>query len=139
MLMPRKIKYRKQHRGRMKGSSSRGEILAFGDYGLKATTNGWISARQIESGRRAIVGHLKRGGRVWIRIFPDKPVSARPAESRMGGGKGALDHWVAPVKKGRIIYEIADVPRILAIEALRLAGHKLCVGSRKVTKEDLLK
>ena len=138
MLQPRRTKFRKQHRGRVNGLSNRGSKLAFGAYGLKVLEPGWISSRQIEAGRRAITGYVQRGGQVWIRIFPDKPVSSRPAETRMGGGKGAVDHWVAPVKRGRIIYEIADVDEDLAREALRRAGAKLPMAVKVVARSDEL-
>ncbi len=138
MLQPRRTKYRKQQRGSMRGVANRGSKLAFGDFGLKALGPGWISARQIEAGRRAITGYVQRGGQVWIRIFPDKPVSSRPAETRMGGGKGAVDQWVAPVKRGRILYEIADVSEPLAREALRRAGAKLAVPVKIVSRADEL-
>ncbi len=116
--------------------STRGALLAFGEFGLKATSSGWVTARQIEAARRAITGYVRRGGKIWIRVFPDKPVSARPAETRMGGGKGAVDHWVAVVKRGRIIYEIADVSEEAAREALRRAGHKLSISTKIVSRED---
>lgn len=138
MLQPRRTKFRKQHRGRVNGLSNRGSKLAFGAYGLKILEPGWITSRQIEAGRRAITGYVQRGGQVWIRIFPDKPVSSRPAETRMGGGKGAVDHWVAPVKRGRIIYEIADVDEDLAREALRRAGAKLPMAVKVVARADEL-
>ena len=111
MLQPSRTKFRKQQRGKMKGMAVRGSTISNGDFALKAQESSWITARQIESARRAITGHVKRGGQIWIRVFPDKPVSARPAETRMGGGKGAVDRWVSVVKKGRILFEIGDVPR----------------------------
>lgn len=138
MLQPRRTKFRKQQRGKMNGVSNRGSKLAFGDFGLKALEASWISSRQIESGRRAITGYVQRGGQVWIRIFPDKPVTSRPAETRMGGGKGAIDHWVAPVRRGRIMYEIADVPEADAREALKRAGAKLPVPVKIVSRADEL-
>lgn len=138
MLQPRRTKFRKQHRGRLNGLSNRGSKLAFGAYGLKVLEPGWVTSRQIEAGRRAITGYVQRGGQVWIRIFPDKPVSSRPAETRMGGGKGAVDHWVAPVKRGRIVYEIADVDEDLAREALRRAGAKLPMAVKIVARSDEL-
>ena len=138
VLQPRKTKYRKAHRGRMRGMSHRGSQLNTGEFGLKALGPGWISARQIEAGRRAITGYVRRGGKMWIRIFPHKPVSARPAETRMGGGKGAVDHWVAVVKPGKIIYEISDVPETVAREALRRAAHKLSVQTRIVSRFDII-
>lgn len=138
MLQPRRTKFRKQHRGKMSGVSNRGSKLAFGDYGLKAMDASWVTSRQIESGRRAITGYVQRGGQVWIRIFPDKPVSSRPAETRMGGGKGAIDHWVAPVRRGRIIYEIADVSEAAAREALKRAGAKFPMQVKVVSRADEL-
>jgi len=127
MLQPKRTKYRKYQRGRMKGIRTRGSAMQYGEFGLKAEGPGWVSAREIEAARRAITGYVKRGGQLWIRLFPDKPVSARPAETRMGGGKGAVDRWVAVVKRGRMLYEIADVPEEAAREALRRAAHKLSV------------
>lgn len=138
MLQPRRTKFRKQQRGRLRGVANRGSKLAFGDFGLKSMESGWISARQIEAGRRAITGYVQRGGQVWIRMFPDKPVSSRPAETRMGGGKGAIEEWVAPIKRGRIMYEIADVPEDAAREALRRAGAKLPVPVKIVSRADEL-
>lgn len=136
MLQPKRTKYRKAHRGRMRGSRIRGSTLAFGDYGLKATGPGWVSARQIESARRAISGYARRGGKIWVRVFPDKPVSARPAETRMGGGKGAVDMWVCVVRSGRVMYEMSDVPEDVAREALRRASHKLSVPTKIITRQD---
>lgn len=138
MLQPRRTKFRKQQRGRLRGVANRGSKLAFGDFGLKSMESGWISARQIEAGRRAVTGYVQRGGQVWIRMFPDKPVSSRPAETRMGGGKGAIEEWVAPIKRGRIMYEIADVPEDAAREALRRAGAKLPVPVKIVSRADEL-
>lgn len=115
-----------------------GSTLAFGDYGLKAVGPGWVTARQIESARRAATGYVKRGGKIWIRIFPDKPVSGRPAETRMGGGKGAVDHWVAVVHRGRMMYEMSDVPEAVAREALRRAARKLAVPTIIVSRQDAL-
>lgn len=134
MLMPKKVKYRKSHRGRRAGKAKGGDTLAFGDYGLQALDAGWITARQIESARIAITRHIKRSGKVWIRIFPDKPVSKKPLETRMGKGKGNPEFWVAPVKPGRILYELEGVDPALAKEAMRLAGHKLGVGTRFVAR-----
>ncbi|MBM4430936.1 MAG: 50S ribosomal protein L16 [Chloroflexi bacterium] len=136
MLMPKRVKYRKTHRGRMKGRATRGNELAFGDYGLQALEPFWVTSRQIEAARRAVVHYVKRGGKVWIRIFPDKPVTKKAAETRMGGGKGAVDHWVAVVKPGRMILEIAGVREDVAREAFRLAGNKLPIRTQFVTKED---
>ncbi|NPA93314.1 MAG: 50S ribosomal protein L16 [Chloroflexi bacterium] len=137
MLMPKRVKYRKQMRGRMKGKASRGAEVHFGDYGLQALEPGWISARQIEAARRAMVRHMRRRGKIWIRIFPDKPVTKKPAETRMGSGKGNVELWVAVVKPGRIMFEIAGVPESVAREALRLASHKLSVKTKIVVREGL--
>src|SRR5438552_18261635 len=125
MLMPKRVKYRKPHRGARGGQALRGNQVSFGEYGLQALEAAWIDSRQIESARRAITGHIKRGGKVWIRIFPDKSVTAKPAETRMGSGKGAPDHWVAVIRPGRIMFELAGVRPDVAAEAMRLAGHKL--------------
>lgn len=130
MLMPKRLKWRKQMRGRMKGTASRGTQIEFGEFGLQAMEPGWISARQIEAARRALVRFMKRRGKVWIRIFPDKPVTQRAAETRMGKGKGAVDHWVAVVQPGRIMFEISGLDRALAQEAMRLASHKLSVKTK---------
>lgn len=137
MLMPKRVKYRKQQRGRMKGKASRGAEVHFGDYGLQALEPGWVSARQIEAARRAIVRAVKRRGKVWIRIFPDKPVTKKPAETRMGSGKGNVELWVAVVKPGRVMFEIGGLPRELALEALRLASYKLSVKTKIVAREGL--
>ncbi len=136
MLQPKRLKYRKQHRGRMKGVATRGNTIAFGEYGLQSLDPGWITARQIEAARRAITHHLKRGGKVWIRIFPDKVVTAKPAETRMGSGKGAPDHYVAVVKPGRVLFEVGGVRPELAHEALRLAQYKLPVQTRFLAREE---
>jgi large subunit ribosomal protein L16 len=135
MLMPKRVKYRKQHRGRRSGPAGRGTELAFGDYALVAEEAAWIDSRQIEAARRAITHHIKRGGQVWIRIFPDKPVSSKPAETRMGSGKGALDHWVAVVKPGRILFEVGGIPESEAKEALRLATYKLPIATKMIIRE----
>jgi len=135
MLQPKRVKYRKQHRGRMKGQANAGNTVVFGEFGLQALSAAWVEARQIEAARRAITHHMKRGGKVWIRIFPDKPVTAKPAETRMGSGKGAPDHWVAVVKPGRMLFEVAGVREEVAREALRLASHKLPVETRIVVRE----
>src|SRR5436309_3862761 len=135
MLQPKRVKYRKSHRGRMRGLATTGNVVTFGELGLQALEPAWITARQIEAARRTITHHLKRGGKVWIRIFPDKSATAKPAETRMGGGKGAPDHWVAVVKPGRVMFEIAGVAPELAHEALRLAAHKLPIGTRLVERE----
>ncbi|MFO8101651.1 MAG: 50S ribosomal protein L16 [Dehalococcoidia bacterium] len=134
MLQPKKVKYRKIQRGRRRGKATRGNSVHFGEFGLQAEEAGWITSRQIEAGRRAIVRHLKRGGQVWIRIFPDKPVTSRPPETRMGKGKGAVDHWVAVVKPGRIIFEIGGVREDLAREALKLAAQKLPIKAKITTR-----
>lgn len=133
MLMPKKVKYRKQQRGRMKGKAWRGYKLAFGEYGLKSLEASWVTARQIEAARVAITRFMKRGGKLWIRIFPDKPYTKKPAETRMGKGKGAPEEWVAVVRPGRILYEMDGVEEDVAREAMRLASHKLPVESRFIT------
>lgn len=135
MLMPKRVKYRKSHRGRLKGRSKAGTTVAFGEYGLQTLEAHWITARQIESARVTLMRFLKKGGKVWIRIFPDKPVSKKPAETRMGKGKGNPEFWVAVVKPGRILYEIEGVPRDVAKEAVRLAGHKLPVKCQFVARD----
>jgi len=135
MLMPKRSKFRKQHRGKMRGRAKGGDTVAFGEYGLQATEAGWITSAQIESARIAMTRHAKRGGKVWIRIFPDKPVTSTPAETRMGKGKGAVDFWVAPVKPGRMMFEIEGIPVETAKEALRLAGHKLPIKVRFVARD----
>jgi large subunit ribosomal protein L16 len=137
MLSPKKVKYRKQQRGRMKGSSRRGSSLNFGEFGLQAIECGYISSRQIEAARIAMTRRVKRGGRMWIRIFPDKPVTKKPAEVRMGKGKGAPEGWVAVVRPGKILYEIEGVSRDLAKEALRLASHKLSVKTKFVERSSI--
>ncbi len=134
MLMPKKVKYRKMMKGRMNGKAYRGSEVAFGEYGLKATEPGWVSNRQIEAARVAITRHAKRGCKVWIRIFPDKPLTKKPAETRMGKGKGAPESWVAVVKPGKIMYEMSGVTEDIAKEALRLAQHKLSVGAKFVKR-----
>lgn len=135
-MMPKRVKYRKQFRGRMKGKASRGTEVAFGDYGLQALEPAWITSRQIEAARRAIVRHVRRRGKYWIRIFPDKPVTAKPAETRMGKGKGSVDHWVAVVKPGRILFELAGVSEEQAREAMRLAAHKLPIKCQFVVRHE---
>ena len=137
MLMPKKVKYRKQQRGRMRGKAWRGGELAFGDFGLKVMEPGWITDRQIEASRVAMTRFVKRGGKIWIRIFPDKVVTSKPAETRMGSGKGAPDHYVAVVKPGHVLFEIGGVRQDLAHEALRLASHKLPVATKFMIKEGL--
>jgi large subunit ribosomal protein L16 len=136
MLMPKRVKYRKQMRGRMRGRASRGAEVHFGDYGLQAQQPGWVSARQIEAARRAIVRAVRRRGKVWIRIFPDKPVTKKPAETRMGKGKGNVEYWVAVVKPGRVLFEIGGVSDELAREALRLASYKLAIKTKIVARLD---
>jgi large subunit ribosomal protein L16 len=137
MLMPRKVRYRKTQRGRVRGVATRGTTLAFGSYGLKALEGGWITAQQIEAARIAISRHLRRGGKIWIRIFPDKPVTKKPLETRMGGGKGSPELWVAVVKRGKMLFEIDGVPKEAAQEALRLAAHKLPVKTKFVERLEL--
>ena len=138
MLMPKKVKYRKQQRGRMRGKAWRGSDLSFGDYGLKVVEAGWISDRQIEASRVAIMRFIKRGGKLWIRIFPDKPVTKKPAETRMGKGKGAPEFWVAVVRPGRVLFEMEGVSEADAREALRLASHKLPLPTRFVARATAL-
>ena len=138
MLMPKRVKHRKVQRGRMKGKATRGNFLAYGDYGIQATTCGWIKSNQIESARIAINRYIKRGGKLWIKIFPDKSVTATPAETRMGKGKGSPEFWVAVVKPGRIIFELSGVNEETAREAMRLASHKLPVKTKFVTKKDFI-
>src|ERR1700680_4389460 len=138
MLMPKKVKYRKQQRGRRKGKAWRGGSLAFGEYGLKAMENAWITDRQIEASRVAITRYIKRGGKLWIRIFPDKPYTKKPPETRMGKGKGAPEFWVAVVKPGRVLFEMAGVSEADAREALRLASHKLALPTAFVSREGAL-
>jgi len=138
MLSPKKVKWRKQQKGRMKGVSKGGTRVSFGDYGLQALECGWVTARQIEAGRIAITRHVKRGGKVYIRIFPDKPISKKPAETRMGKGKGNPEEWVAVVRPGRVMYEIEGVDETVAREALRLAANKLPVAARFVSREKVL-
>jgi large subunit ribosomal protein L16 len=138
MLMPKRVKYRKQMRGRMKGKASRGTEVHFGDYGLQALEPAWITARQIEACRRAMVRAMRRRGKVWIRIFPDKPITKRAAESRMGKGKGDVEYWAAVVKPGRIMFEIGgDVTEEIALEAMRLASYKLPIKSKVVLREEI--
>ena len=134
MLMPKKVKYRKQHRGRRRGMATRGAELEFGDFGLKVLEAAWITDRQIEASRVAMTHFVKRGGKVWLRLFPDKPVTKKPAETRMGKGKGAPDHWVAVVRPGKILFEMEGVTLQEAEEALRLAAHKLPLRTRMVTR-----
>ncbi len=137
MLMPKKVKFRKMQKGRMNGKAYRGSNVSFGEYGLKAIEPGWVSNRQIEAARIAITRHVKRGCKVWIRIFPDKPLTKKPAETRMGKGKGAPEQWVAVVKPGRVMYEMAGVSEEVAKEALRLAAHKLSIATKFVKRTGL--
>ena len=134
MLMPKRVKYRRVHRGRMKGKATRGNFVAYGEFGLQATEPSWITSNQIEAARIAMTRYTKRGGQVWIKIVPDKPVTAKPAETRMGSGKGSPEYWVAVVKPGRVLFEIAGVPEETAREALRLASHKLPIKTKIVKK-----
>ena len=136
MLAPKRVKYRKQQRGRRTGIATRGATLSFGEYGLKAMEAAWLTDRQIEAARRAITRYVKRGGKVWIRIFPDKPVTSKPAETRMGKGKGAPEGWVAVVKPGRILYEMTGISEGEAKEAMRLAAHKLPLATRFVARQE---
>ena len=137
MLMPKRVKYRKAHRGRMKGTETRGVSLDYGEFGLQALEPAWINSRQIEAARRAMVRFIKRGGKIWIRIFPDHPVTIKGAETRMGGGKGAPDHWVAVVKPGRMLFEIGGLKEDVAMEALRLAAYKLPIRTQTVSKGEV--
>lgn len=137
MLQPKKVKHRKQQKGRIRGKAHRGSSVAFGDYGLQVLEGGRISARQIEAARVAMTRHVKRGGKIWIRIFPDKPITKKPAETRMGKGKGNPEEWVAVVRAGRVLYEMEGMPRAIAEAALRLAAHKLPLPTRFVMREEL--
>ena len=137
MLMPKRVKYRKQQRGRRAGISVRGSEVSFGEYGLKAMETGWITNRQIEAARIAITRYMRRGGKVWIRVFPDKPVTVKPAETRMGKGKGSPEHWVAVVKPGRVMFEVEGVSERVAHEAMRLAGHKLPIRTKVVERRQI--
>ncbi|NER37890.1 MAG: 50S ribosomal protein L16 [Oscillatoria sp. SIO1A7] len=136
MLSPRRTKFRKQHRGRMKGMASRGNEISFGEFALQALEPHWITSRQIEAARRAMTRYIRRGGKIWIRVFPDKPVTMRPAETRMGSGKGSPEYWVAVVKPGRILFEIGGVPEETAREAMRLAAYKLPIKTKFLTREE---
>ena len=137
MLMPKRVKRRRVHRGRMKGTAQRGNIIAYGEYGLVAMEPAWVTSNQIEAARVAMTRYIKRGGKVWIKIFPDKPVTAKPAETRMGSGKGSPEYWVAVVKPGRVMFEIAGVSEDVAREALRLASHKLPIKTKIAKREDV--
>jgi large subunit ribosomal protein L16 len=138
MLSPKKVKFRKQMKGRMRGVARRGSALNFGEFGLQAVGSGWVNAREIEAARIAMTRHVKRGGRIWIRVFPDKPYTKKPAETRMGKGKGAPEGWVAVVRPGRILYEIQGVTREMAMEAFRLAAHKLSVKTKFIERSESL-
>jgi large subunit ribosomal protein L16 len=135
MLMPKRVKYRKTQRGKMRGLATRGAEISFGDFGLQALEPCWMTSRQIEAARRAVVHYMKRGGKLWIRVFPDKPVTQKAAETRMGGGKGVLDHWVCVIKPGRVLFEVGGVPRDVAQAALRLAAYKLPIQTQFVVRE----
>jgi large subunit ribosomal protein L16 len=135
MQQPKRVKYRKSHKGHRRGSAQTGNSIDFGDFGLQAEEAAWLTSRQIEAARRAITRYIRRGGNVWVRVFPDKPVTKKPAETRMGGGKGAPDHWVAVVKPGRMLFEMGGVSEDVAKEAMRLAAHKLPISSKFVARE----
>jgi large subunit ribosomal protein L16 len=137
MLQPKRVKYRNMHRGRRKGMAVAGSTISFGEFGLKSTQAAWLTSRQIEAARRAMTRYVRRGGKLWIRIFPDKSVTARAAETRMGSGKGPVDHWVAVVKPGRVLFEISGVPEETAREALRLASSKLPVSTKVVSRQNV--
>jgi len=136
MLLPKRVKYRRQHRGRMRGAAHKGNFVAYGQYGLQATEAGWITSRQIEAARIAMTRYIKRGGQVWIKIFPHKPVTEKPAETRMGSGKGSPEYWVAVVKPGKVMFEIAGISEEVAKEAMRLAQHKLPIKTKFVKREE---
>ena len=137
MLLPKRVKYRRVHRGRMKGKATRGNTVTYGEFGLQATEPAWITSNQIEAARIAMTRYTKRGGKVWIKIFPDKPITEKPAETRMGSGKGSPEYWVAVVKPGRVMFEIAGVSEDVAREALRLASHKLPIKTKIAKREDV--
>lgn len=136
MLMPKRVKHRKVHRGRMKGKAHRGNTITYGDYGLQALEPTWITSNQIEAARRAMTRYIKRGGNVWIKVFPDKPVTEKPAETRMGSGKGSPEYWVAVVKPGRVLFEMGGVDEDIAREAMRLAAHKLSIKTKFIKREE---
>lgn len=136
-MMPKKVKFRKQQRGKRRGLASRGAELAFGNYGLQSTDCGWLSTRQIEAARIAMTRFIKRGGKIWIRVFPDKPITKKPAETRMGSGKGAPEDWVVVIKPGRVLYEMEGVTEAVAREAFRLASHKISLGTKFIKREDI--
>jgi len=135
MLQPKRVKYRKAHKGRRRGEAQAGNTVVFGEFGLQAAECAWLTSRQIEAARRAMTRYVRRGGKIWIRIFPDKPVTAKPAETRMGSGKGSLDHWVAVVKPGRVLFEMGGVDEDVARGAMRLASYKLPISTEFVVKE----
>ena len=137
MLMPKRVKYRRVHRGRMKGKALRGNTLTYGEFGLQALEPAWVTSNQIEAARRAMTRYIKRGGNVWIKIFPDKPVTEKPAETRMGSGKGSPEYWVAVVKPGRVLFEMGGVSEEDAKEAMRLAAHKLSIKTKFIKREDI--
>ncbi|RKY59546.1 MAG: 50S ribosomal protein L16 [Candidatus Latescibacterota bacterium] len=137
MLMPKRVKFRKQQRGRMKGKALAGNEVSFGEYGLKALEPGWITSQQLEAARVALTRHVRRGGKIWVRIFPDKPVTKKPAETRMGKGKGNPEYWVAVVRPGRILFELEGIPKDVAQEAMRLAGHKLPIRTKFVERREI--
>lgn len=137
MLMPKKVKYRKRQKGKMRGNAYRGSALSFGSYGLQAVQSGWITDRQIEAARIAMTRHIKRGGKIWLRIFPDKPITKKPAETRMGKGKGSPEQWVAVVKPGRILYEMEGIPEDIAKEAMRLASYKISIATKFISKTNI--
>ena len=136
-MMPKKVKYRKQQKGKRRGLAQKGSTLSFGQYGLKALGRGWVTTRQIEAARIAMTRYIKRGGKIWIRVFPDKPVTKKPAETRMGSGKGSPEDWVAVVKPGRMLYEMEGVPEAVAKEAFRLAAHKLPIATKFVKRDEI--
>ena len=138
MLMPKKVKYRRMHRGRRRGRAKGGDTITFGDFGLQALEPGWVTARQIEAARIAIARSVKRGGKIWIRVFPDKPITKKPLETRMGKGKGAPEEWVAVVRPGRVLFELEGVPPVLAKEAMRMAGHKFGIKTRYIARHSEL-
>jgi large subunit ribosomal protein L16 len=135
MLMPSRVKWRKQHRGRRTGFASRGNVISFGEFGLQALEPCWLTSRQIEAARVSMTRHIRRAGKVWIRIFPDKPITAKPAETRMGSGKGAPEYWVSVVQPGRVLFEMAGVPEAVAKEAMRLASHRLPIKTKFIVRE----
>ncbi len=135
MLQPKRVKYRKSHKGHLRGRAQSGNTVVFGDFGLQALEPAWVTSRQIEAARRAMTRHIRRGGNIWIRVFPDKPITRKPAETRMGGGKAPPDHWVAVVKPGRMLFEMGGVEQEIAKEAMRLASHKLPIGTKFVVRE----